>query len=71
MKAEQGDHKNIFLNLAVPIMSAPEPADEIKTKLTKDLSVSIWDRWNMDGSDKTTLKDVISHIETTYTGLEV
>lgn len=52
-------------------MQAPEPADEIKQKLTKDLSVSIWDRWNIDGSETITIRDVINHIETKYPGIEV
>jgi len=31
------DHRNVFLNLAVPIMQASEPGDVAKTNLTEDI----------------------------------
>ena len=64
------DHRNVFLNLAVPIMQASEPGDLQKIKLTEKLETTLWDRWDVKGKDKT-LRDVIKHIEQTYSGLEV
>jgi hypothetical protein len=42
------DHRNVFLNLAVPIMQASEPGDVAKTKLTEDIQVTLWDRWDVN-----------------------
>ena len=65
------DHRNIFLNLAVPIMQASEPGDVIKTKLTEEIEVSLWDRWEVKQGKDVKLKEVIKFIEETYKGLEV
>lgn len=69
--AKKEDHRNIFLNLAVPFMQASEPGDVAKTKLMEGLEVTLWDRWTLDGDKTTTLQTVVTHIETTYKGLEV
>lgn len=69
--AKKEDFRNIFLNLAVPIMTASEPGDVLKEELVEGLSVNLWDRWDVEGDTKTTLKDVITHVEKTYEGLEV
>lgn len=65
------DHRNVFLNLAVPIMQAGEPGDVLKEKLVEGLEVSLWDRWDLNGSKATTLADVVTYVEETYKGLEV
>jgi hypothetical protein len=44
-ETKKEDHRNIFLNLAVPSMIAGEPGDVAKTKLMEGLEVSLWDRW--------------------------
>ena len=41
------DHRNIFLNLAVPMMQASEPGDVEKVKLTENVEVTLWDRWTI------------------------
>lgn len=46
-QCKKTDHRNIFLNLAVPIMQASEPGDVMKTKLTESLEVTLWDRWEV------------------------
>lgn len=56
------DFKNIFLNLAVPFMQAVEPADVIKEQLLEGVEVSLWDRWEMEGSEKTTLAEMINFV---------
>jgi hypothetical protein len=46
VKKEQ--HRNVFLNLAVPIMQASEPGDVMKIKLTDKIETTLWDRWEVD-----------------------
>ena len=68
------DHRNVFLNLAVPIMQASEPGDVAKTKLTEDIQVTLWDRWDVNkgtGNKDITLAQVIKKVEENYNGLEV
>jgi hypothetical protein len=60
------DHRNIFLNLAVPIMQASEPGDVAKTKLAEGLEVTLWDRWEVNSVNtkkEISLRDVIAEIE--------
>jgi len=47
-KARKEDHRNIFLNLAVPIMQASEPGDVENIKLTETISATLWDRWEVE-----------------------
>ena len=66
------DHRNVFLNLAVPIMQASEPGDVAKTKLSEGIEVTLWDRWEVKGHGKeATLKEVITEIEKQFPTLEV
>jgi Ubiquitin fold domain/ThiF family len=69
---KKADHRNVFLNLAVPIMQASEPGDVAKVKLTEKIEVSLWDRWEVKANGaNVTLRDVIKSIETQHEGLEV
>lgn len=65
------DHRNIFLNLAVPYMQAAEPGEAIKEKLVEGIEVSLWDRWEVKNASAMTLQNLIVHLEQTYNGLEV
>jgi len=65
------DMRNVFLNLAVPMMQATEPADILKTKLMEGLEVTLWDRWEVKNAKAMTLEGLIAHIEESYKGLEV
>jgi len=66
------DHRNVFLNLAVPIMQASEPGDVAKTKLSEGIEVTLWDRWEVKGHGKeANLKDVITEVEKQFPTLEV
>jgi ubiquitin-activating enzyme E1 len=67
---KKADHRNAFLNLAVPIMQASEPGDVQKVKLTDKIETTLWDRWEVDGANPT-LKDLIAKVEAKYEGLEV
>jgi len=70
-QTKKSDHRNVFLNLAVPIMQASEPGDVIKTKLTEDIEVSLWDRWEVKEGKNVKLIEVIKNIEHRFKGLEV
>ena len=43
-------------------MQAVEPADVIKEQLLEGVEVSLWDRWEMEGSEKTTLAEMINFV---------
>lgn len=63
---KKADHRNVFLNLAVPIMQASEPGDVAKTKLVEGIEVTLWDRWEVNSlncNKNITLKEVITEIE--------
>lgn len=69
--SKKTDHRNIFLNLAVPFLQASEPADVLKTKLAENLEVTLWDRWEIKKGKNTKLLDVINHINHTYPDLQI
>mmetsp|Transcript_42635 Transcript_42635/g.59229 ORF Transcript_42635/g.59229 Transcript_42635/m.59229 type:complete len:136 (-) Transcript_42635:56-463(-) len=58
--------KNAFLSLAVPIMALSEPGEAPITKLTDNLKVNLWDRWDIKLERKATLKDLFEKIKSTY-----
>jgi len=67
---KKADHRNAFLNLAVPIMQASEPGDVLKVKLTEKIEATLWDRWEVDGANLP-LKELLAKFEAKYEGLEV
>lgn len=69
-QAKKEAHRNVFLNLAVPIMQASEPGDVEKVQLTEDLVTTLWDRWEVEAHGLT-LTEVIAKVEEQYKGLEV
>jgi hypothetical protein len=69
-KAKKEAHRNVFLNLAVPIMQASEPGDVEKLQLTEELATTLWDRWDIEAHGLT-LAEVIAKVEEKYKGLEV
>jgi len=71
MKVEKVDFKNIFLNLAMPVISVCEPLDVKKVKLLPDLQVSIWDRWDIKDFKNGSLQQMITQIEEMHKGLEI
>jgi len=48
--------KNAFLNLAVPILQLTEPGDAPKLKLHEELTVNLWDTWEVKLGKDITLK---------------
>jgi hypothetical protein len=75
LNAKKTDHRNIFLNIAVPIMQASEPGDVAKTKLAEGIEVNLWDRWDVNqgtGKKDITLAEVIKQVQDMNNGaLEV
>jgi hypothetical protein len=67
---KKADHRNAFLNLAVPIMQASEPGDVQKIKLTDKIEATLWDRWEVEGANLI-LKQLLDKVEAKYEGLEV
>jgi hypothetical protein len=65
------DHRNVFLNLAVPIMQASEPGNVAKVKLCEGEHVTLWDRWDVKVGNSPTLREVIAAVEKDHSGLEV
>ncbi len=57
-------HRNIFLNLALPSMTASEPGEAEVTELREGLKVTLWDRWEVKG--KSTLGEMLEYLEATY-----
>eukprot|EP00347_Sterkiella_histriomuscorum_P007708 403347869 len=63
------DHKNSFMNLAVPSLMMSEPGAALKTKLKEGLEVTLWDRWEYDASQdplNVTLLSILSTTESKY-----
>ena len=58
--------RNLFLNLAIPLFLLSEPGPCIKTKITKDCFVSLWDTWSIRGGEKFTLQNLIDSIRKNY-----
>jgi hypothetical protein len=64
------DHRNAFLNLAVPFIQASEPGDVQKSKFTDKLETTLWDRWELT-EKQLTLKQIMEKFEQKYEGLEI
>ncbi len=58
--------RNAYLNLAVPSLQMSEPGEVKKKKITENLTVSIWDRWEIECNDKTTFGDVYKELNKKY-----
>lgn len=67
---KKAEHRNSFLNLAVPIMQASEPGDVLKIKLTENIETTLWDRWELPDK-KLTLQQIMEKFEKQYQGLEI
>jgi ubiquitin-activating enzyme E1 len=67
-KAKVDQMKNAFFNLAIPILAPSEPGPPPKSKLTPELSVTIWDRWEVkfEEGKEITLKKVFDDLQSRY-----
>ena len=59
-------YKNAFLNLAISLYNLSEPGPTDVKQLTDDLSVTMWDQWEVRGSEQTTLKQYFSRLKKKY-----
>jgi hypothetical protein len=51
-------------------MQSTEPGPLLETKLTDELSVTLWDTWKIDAKGKS-LKEMIAAFEAKYKGIEI
>lgn len=58
--------RNSFINLAVPIMQLSEPGEAQKIKLTDDLTVTVWDRWEVTCPKGMTVQQLFEQLEERY-----
>jgi len=62
-------HRNAFMNLGLPLFSFAEPFPCETTKITKDVEITIWDKWDIrDGTMR--LQEFVDHFKKKY-NLEV
>lgn len=59
---ELTEMRNTFLNLAVPLIQLSEPGEASKTKIHDDLSFTIWDRWEVKCSEKSTMEELFENL---------
>merc|ERR1711957_252273 len=57
--------RNSFLNLAIPFLQASEPGLVEKNKLTEDVSVTLWDRWEFK-PEAYDLETIYKYLNKTY-----
>eukprot|EP00048_Salpingoeca_helianthica_P016079 m.230351 g.230351 ORF g.230351 m.230351 type:complete len:1021 (-) comp17989_c0_seq1:244-3306(-) len=58
--------KNAFLNLALPLMVFSEPAPVPAQPLSDGVSFTIWDRWEIHGSETSTLAQFVADLTARY-----
>jgi len=61
-------HRNAFVNLALPMISLSEPGPAKVVKLTEELKVSLWDRWDtkLPSGYSTTFGEMLEILKATY-----
>lgn len=58
--------RNSYLNLAVPSLQMSEPGEVKKNKITDKLTVTLWDRWEVECDDKSTFGYVYEELKKKY-----
>ena len=59
-------HRNAFVNLALPYMSLSEPGEAKKIKLTNELTVTLWDRWEVKSSFSESFDEMLKGLKNMY-----
>lgn len=57
--------KNAFINLAIPYIQLTEPGGVPLIKLNSDVTVNLWDRWDVKGGSMK-LKELFILLEEKY-----
>jgi len=63
------EHKNLFMNLALPLWAFSEPGAAERKKITGNLTYTIWDSWEVKEGD-ITVDQFLKYFEAKY-GLQV
>ncbi|GAB1603006.1 ubiquitin-like modifier-activating enzyme 6 [Argonauta hians] len=56
-------YRNCFLNLALPMMLLSEPGAAETMKINDELSLTVWDRWEIEGNKDFTLEMFLAHFK--------
>lgn len=65
-KVKIEEMRNSFINLAVPIIQLSEPGEVSKIKLHDDLTITVWDRWDVPCPRSITIERLFSILEDKY-----
>lgn len=58
--------RNAYLNLAVPSLQMSEPGELQKKVLREGLSVTLWDKWELQCSEDVTFGEVYDRLKKQY-----
>ena len=64
-------YKNSFLSLALPSIVFSEPAPPIKTLVNKEISFSLWDRWEVKGHTDMTLQEFLKILQVSISVVKI
>ena len=53
--------KNAFVNIAIPYVQLTEPGGAPTIKVNETVSVTLWDRWDVNGKDLT-IEKLFEHL---------
>ena len=59
-------YRNVFLNLALPLMVLSEPAAAERTEIRQGLSYTLWDKWEVRGHANYSLREFLKHFVVRY-----
>ncbi len=59
-------HKNLFINLGLSLILVSEPGPCQRTQITETCSVTLWDKWRINGHKALTLQQFIAKLKDKY-----
>lgn len=59
-------YRNTFMNLAISVFYLSEPGPAKKTPVTKKISITLWDRWDVRGYAEFTLQNLFDYFKNKY-----
>lgn len=57
------DHRNAFLNLALPTVMVSEPAPANKIRIKDEMYFTDWDRWEVHGPEGYKMQDFVQYFQ--------